>query len=100
MGIVGGIGAKHDADDYVRNLCAQIKVNAENKLATHYNKFEAVSYKKQVVAGTNYFVKVHTDNGYNHYRIFVGLPVNGKEAAPQLVSVQQNKSLEDDITYF
>jgi hypothetical protein len=37
----------------------QIKSTVEDKVnGLHFPKFTAISYKTQVVAGTNYFVKV------------------------------------------
>ena len=36
----------------------QVKSQAEEKAGTTFNKFEAISYRSQVVAGTNYIIKV------------------------------------------
>lgn len=36
----------------------QVKSQAEAKAGTTFNKFEAISYRSQVVAGTNYIIKV------------------------------------------
>ena len=35
----------------------QVKSQAEVKAGTTFNKFEAISYRSQVVAGTNYIIK-------------------------------------------
>ena len=36
----------------------QVKSQAEAEAGTTFNKFEALSYKSQVVAGWNYIIKV------------------------------------------
>lgn len=36
----------------------QVKSKAEEKAGTTFNKFEAISYRSQVVEGTNYIIKV------------------------------------------
>ena len=52
--------------------------------------------KFQVVAGTNYFVKVHVgDNKHVHLRIYQDLQQN-----VSLHSHQTDKSHEDEIEYF
>jgi cystatin-A/B len=39
-------------------MCLQIRADLEGKMGKTFQKFKARSYKSQVVAGTNYFVKV------------------------------------------
>ena len=84
-------------------------------------KLEPISYRSQVVAGRNLFIKVifssffssqnknklflfniivKVDTGshdYIHIRVFVPLPVYGTE--PQLQAIQFDKTLEDPIEY-
>ena len=53
----------------------------------------------QVVAGTNYFVKVKIGGGeYIFLRIFVALP--HANAPPELSDVQFGKTESDQIAYF
>ncbi|XP_022337017.2 cystatin-A2-like [Crassostrea virginica] len=59
-------------------------------------RLTAVSYKSQVVAGTNYFIKVETGwDRYIHVRIYRDLHGNASVS-----SVQLNKSADDVIGYF
>lgn len=58
--------------------------------------FEPISYKTQVVAGTNYFVKIKTAaDRYIHARIYRHF-----SGSTSLSDVQTGKTLEDEITYF
>lgn len=68
-----------------------------------FEMFKALKYKSQVVAGTNFFVKVqvHPEGECVHVRIFRPLPCNatqGKEV--ELTSLQSDKQLEDAVVYF
>ena len=60
--MLGGFKSVQKADDFIRNLVKNEKANIENKLDTTFTVFEPVEYKKQVVAGMNYLVKIKTDN--------------------------------------
>lgn len=77
-----------------------------------------VSYKKQLVAGLNYFVKVKVslgkffgiypqlnDSEYAHLRIFVPLGTTvhnllDPQHTPSLVAIEDDHTRDDDITYF
>lgn len=58
-----------------------------------------VSYKSQVVAGTNYFAKVDIGDGkFVHLRVFKPLPHTG--AGPELVKFLLDKSADEAVEYF
>ena len=57
---------------------------------------QVLCYKTQLVAGTNYFLKVKVgDNECVHARVYKDLQQN-----VSLHSVQGNKSEDDEIEYF
>lgn len=57
--IGGGITLEDkQATPEVQKIIAQVKEQVESELNEHFDIFEAVSYRTQVVAGTNFFVKV------------------------------------------
>ena len=59
MVLCGGVGnVDKPATEEIHNLVTQIQEGVHGKLNTTFNIFEAVSYRTQVVAGTNYFIKV------------------------------------------
>ncbi|EAL67198.1 cystatin A2 [Dictyostelium discoideum AX4] len=92
---VGGLGATHQADKTVEDIVNAVKPSIQSKLGTNISNLKVISYKTQLVNGTNYFVKVRTENGYAHLRIYK--PFSG---AASLVSVQDGKAKDDEITYF
>ena len=75
----GGFGNVKNADDTVVAICNQVKSQVESQLNQTYEVFEPVHYKTQVVAGTNYLIKVRTDKDYVHVKVFKSLPHNGEQ---------------------
>ena len=75
----GGFGNVKNADDTVVAICNQVKSQVESHLNQTYQVFEPVHYKTQVVAGTNYLIKVRTENDYVHVKVFQSLPHAGQQ---------------------
>ncbi|XP_055013132.1 uncharacterized protein LOC129410051 isoform X2 [Boleophthalmus pectinirostris] len=93
--IVGGIGESQPADPEVQAICDSVKRDVEEKRGEKYETFEAISYRTQVVAGTNYTVKVHIgENKHLELVVFVGLPHTN--SGPVLQSVHE--STDDQIS--
>jgi len=95
----GGTGEEKPADESVQKHCDAVKADVEKHLNKKFDVFEAKSYKSQVVAGTNFFVKVHVGNNECiHVRIFRSLPHAGSEL--QMHGVKEGKNLEHPVEYF
>ena len=92
----GGFTNARPADDKVKAIALEMKPKVEQALGETYSEFEAVSFMTQVVAGTNYKIKVKVGNGkYVHIKVFVPLPCNSTEK--QLMSQEANKTLADKL---
>ena len=92
----GGFTNSRPADDKVKAIALEMKPKVEEALGTTYTQFEAVSFTTQVVAGTNYKIKVKVgDENYVHIKVFVPLPCNSTEK--KLMSQEAGKTLNDAL---
>ena len=96
MSKLGGKGDTKDADANVKKLANDVKADVEKSLGTTFTVFDAVSYKTQVVAGTNFFVKVKVgDDKYVHLTVWKKLPAQG--GALVLSKAEGGKTLADPL---
>ncbi|XP_061661250.1 cystatin-B-like [Syngnathoides biaculeatus] len=99
MMMCGGLLGSQSAHPEIQKICDIVKSQAEQKTGKIYDVFVAKCYTSQVVAGTNYFVKVHVGgDDYVHIRVFQSLPHVG--AGPVLANIQESKRHDDAIEYF
>ena len=92
----GGFGQASDADDEVKNIATQMKKQTEEKLGATFTEFEAVKFKTQVVAGTNYLIKVKVGpEQYVHIKVWKKLPCYGGEL--NLSEAEGGKTLADAL---
>lgn len=95
----GGTGDHNPADPEIQGICDSVKGQVEAKTGKSYDTFVAKSYKTQVVAGTNYFVKVHVGGEEHlHLRIFKSLPHAGSNL--EVHGCQESKRHDDPIEHF
>lgn len=95
--VCGGIDPNvKPADDVVKTIVEKIKEELQTKTGRVFEKFDAVSYKTQLVNGINYFIKVHVGNEEHlHLRAYKTF-----QNEISLIAYQEAKSLEDEIEYF
>ncbi|XP_045613450.1 cystatin-B isoform X1 [Procambarus clarkii] len=92
----GGTSETKAPNDEVQQLLLTVKDQVEEKLGRTLAEFKLLSYKTQVVAGRNYFAKIDIGDGeVIHLRVYEDL-----QRRVTLHSVQVEKSLHDDISYF
>nr|XP_034953315.1 cystatin-A-like [Zootoca vivipara]XP_034953316.1 cystatin-A-like [Zootoca vivipara] len=97
--MAGGLTDASPSTPDVQQLADKMKSQIEQKENKVYTVFTAVEYKTQVVAGTNYFIKVDVGQGeYLHLRVFQPLP--HKNEVPSLTAYQAGKTASDPLNYF
>merc|ERR1711991_164565 len=97
--MVGGLSEIKKKDDKVQKMINDLKKDIETKLEKQVSLLEVHSYKTQVVAGVNYFVKVNLgENEYIVVRCFEDLPHNKNSV--KLIAIEKNKKESDPIDYF
>ena len=105
MAMCGGASAPAAAGGEIQQMVDALRSEAEQLAQAQgwngiFSAFEAISVLTQVVAGTNYFIKVkiNEQGGCAHLRVFVPLPYTG--APPQIVAVRPGLSESDELEYF
>ncbi|KAJ8333287.1 hypothetical protein SKAU_G00421830 [Synaphobranchus kaupii] len=77
----------------------KVKPQAEDKAGKKFDDFNAKSFTTQVVAGTNFFIKVHVGGDEHvHLRVYRPLPHTNKPL--ELHSLQTDKAAHEPIGYF
>ncbi|XP_062511531.1 leukocyte cysteine proteinase inhibitor 1-like [Corticium candelabrum] len=96
----GGLTPTRPATPEIQAMADQVKADAEAAAGQTFPKFEAISYRSQVVAGTNYFIKVDVGDGqYVHIRVLEPLPHVSPQRTPQFTSIEKGHTKDDEITY-
>eukprot|EP00300_Choanocystis_sp_HF-7_P033250 c45557_g1_i1.p2 GENE.c45557_g1_i1~~c45557_g1_i1.p2 ORF type:complete len:229 (+),score=48.68 c45557_g1_i1:50-688(+) len=91
----GGMVSK-PADDTSNVIAAAVKEAVEGALKTTYETFEVFEYATQVVAGTNYFLKVFVgEDEFLHIRVFKGF-----DGIPHLVRLFPGRTAGSALEYF
>mmetsp|Transcript_34490 Transcript_34490/g.82744 ORF Transcript_34490/g.82744 Transcript_34490/m.82744 type:complete len:104 (+) Transcript_34490:88-399(+) len=100
----GAVGEASDATPEVKQMCENLRAAAQEKAQAAgwnglFTEFTAMKVSKQVVAGTNYFVKVKVGDGkFIHLRAHEPLPHTGMP--PSVHSLQLDKAEADSLDYF
>ncbi|XP_032832493.1 cystatin-B-like [Petromyzon marinus] len=97
--LCGGTHKVQTATADIQKIAEEMKSHAEEKTGKKFTVFEAKTFTTQVVAGTNYFIKVHVGNEeYIHLRVYEPLPHTNQKRS--LHSVEHPKQLGDELKYF
>ncbi|CAM2097295.1 cystatin-B-like isoform X2 [Lepidochelys kempii] len=95
----GGLTGVRPATPETQQILDEVKLQVEEKEGKKFEVFTAVEFKTQLVAGINYFIKVHVGNEeFLHLRVFKSLPHENKPLS--LSSYQSSKTKHDELTYF
>ena len=82
-------------------MCDAVRAAAQEKHndGNAYSKWVCTGFQTQVVAGTNWNLKVQVDDegGFVHLKVFQALPHTGN--APSLSNSADGKSDSDDISW-
>ncbi|XP_069997750.1 cystatin-A isoform X1 [Penaeus vannamei] len=81
MMMAGGISDAKPFSEEVQQLLEAVKSELEEKLGKKLDRFQLVSYKTQVVAGTNYFAKSFVCTADGHRRRGTGAHARVQESA-------------------
>ncbi|KAL0588405.1 Cystatin-B [Plecturocebus cupreus] len=91
--------AAQPATAETQHIADQVRSQLEEKENKTFPVFKAVSFRSQVVVGTNYFIKVHVGGeDFVHLRVFQSLPHENQPLT--LSSYQTNKAKHDELSYF
>ena len=83
----------NDGEEYIHQVFIVLEDFAKTGTTLRfYDTFEAVTYRTQIVFGTNYLIKVKTDDGYMLVRVYEPLPDSNE--LPSLLEYKKVKSLE------
>jgi len=94
--MAGGFTQDREPDDEVRNIAQAIKQHAEQHANRTFNLWEVVAFKSQVVAGTNFKLKISVGDGeYVHLKVFRSLPYAGSQL--EVKEVTTGQSLETPL---
>uniref|UniRef100_A0A8B9ST95 Cystatin domain-containing protein n=1 Tax=Anas platyrhynchos TaxID=8839 RepID=A0A8B9ST95_ANAPL len=97
--VPGGLSETKPATPEVQHIADQVKAEFERKEDRTFDIFQAIEYRTQVVAGTNYFIKVVSNEEKRLIvRVFQALPQ--EKQGPSLVSYQTGKTRDDPLDYF
>ncbi|XP_020023588.2 cystatin-A [Castor canadensis] len=97
--VPGGLSEARPATPEIQEIADKIKLQLEEKTNETYQEFKAVEYKTQVVAGTNFYIKIRVGDGeYIHVRVFRALPGQNKEL--ELTGYETGKREDDELTGF
>ena len=96
--MLGGISKKAQiATPDVSKLVAAHAGEISGKLGIGQTSFDAITYKTQLVNGTNYFIKIRSDSDVYHVKIHKAIPAMG--GMTQFLGAEGGHSLGSEIKF-
>ncbi|KAK3582043.1 hypothetical protein CHS0354_025649 [Potamilus streckersoni] len=95
----GGIGEEMKPTEKVHSMIAEFREEIEQKTGKNFAEFEALKFASQLVAGTNYFIKIKVGpSECIHVRLYEALPHTHEPV--KLNAILEGRKIEDAIDYF
>ena len=92
----GGFNNAKEATEEVQTLAKGMKDQVEKQLGQTFDRFDAVVFSTQVVAGTNYLIKVQVgEEKFVHIKVHV--PLAFKNAPNELLECEGGKTFLDPL---
>ena len=92
----GSFNNAKEATEEVKALAKGMKEQVEKQLGQTFDKFDAVVFSTQVVAGTNYLIKVQVgEEKFVHIKVHV--PLAFKNAPNELLECEGGKTFLDPL---
>ncbi|XP_043556909.1 cystatin-A1-like [Chiloscyllium plagiosum] len=97
--LCGGTSSEKTVTPEVQQIAYSMKSEIEEKANRTYDVFVVKSFKTQIVAGINYFMKIHVGgDDYIHVKIYEDLPC--RNSKKEVSDIKTNKLHTDDLVYF
>ncbi|CAH3153798.1 unnamed protein product [Porites lobata] len=93
---VGGWSDLKVADGKVQKICDQVKSKAEEMAHQDFPIFESMSYRSQLVQGTNYLIKVFVNNPRHHPYVLLRV-WQSLESTVELIAIKTGMTKDDPI---
>ncbi|KAI3386568.1 hypothetical protein SNEBB_009484 [Seison nebaliae] len=92
----GGTSKVQEMTDEVKELAVSFRKAVELKTGRNFDVYEPKTFSTQVVAGMNYFIKIHVGNDkYIHLRIYQHF-----SGTTEFSNVLEDKADGDALEYF
>nr|AFP50147.1 cystatin B [Haliotis discus discus] len=96
----GGATEVKSATEEVQKLCNEVREALQTQAGRTFGAYKAISFRSQVVAGTNYFVKVQVDENDEHFHLRIFAPLPYTNSPPSLAGYQTGHTAASDLDYF
>ena len=92
----GGFEQAKEATKEIQTIAEGMKEQVEKQLGQTFDRFDAVVYTSQIVAGTNYLIKVQVgEEKFVHIKVHIPLPF--KNAPNELLECEGDKTFMDPL---